>query len=472
MSSYDDLPFLPVTELAPLLRSRQVSPVELTHQVLERIEAVEPKVNAYITVLADEAMAQAKAAERNIAMGNYLGPFHGIPVGLKDLLMTRGVRTTAGSAALEDFVPDEDATTVTRLRQAGAIFTGKLNLHEFAFGVTTNNWTFGPTHNPWMPGHIPGGSSGGSAAAVAAGECIAALGSDTGGSIRIPAALCGNVGLMPTYGRVSRYGALALSWSLDHVGPMTRTVTDAALMLNVIAGYDPMDTATQPVPVPDYTDGIEGGLTGLRVGVPRNYFFERIHPEVKQGVEQAIARLSELGADIVEVDLPWVEHSLLAEFAIVMAEATSYHEHLLRTRADKYAPDIRVLLEAGEAISGPMYLKAQRLRTMIKQSFRAAMEQCDVIATPTLPHPPVPIGQDTVTIDGVEETTLDCMVRYTCPVDLSGQPAIALPCAFNDQNQPVASLQLIGRPFDEATICRAARAYEATTDFATRRPPL
>lgn len=472
MTSSDELIFRPISELAPLIVSGQVSPVELTQQVLAQIERVEPTVNAYITVLADEALADARAAERQIMTGHYLGPLHGVPIGLKDLLMTRGVLTTSGSAVLDDYIPDEDATTVTKLRQAGAVITGKLNLHEFAFGVTTNNYTFGPTHNPWMPGYIPGGSSGGSAAAVAAGECIGSLGSDTGGSIRIPAALCGIVGLMPTYGRVSRNGALALSWSLDHIGPITRTVADAALTLNAIAGYDPLDTATQPVPVPDFTQELEYGVMGMRIGIPRNYFFERVHPEVKQGVEAAIETLEDLGAELVEITLPSVELSIIVEFAIVMAEATSYHEYLLRERAERYAPDIRVLLEAGELVSGPKYLKAQRLRSVIKQSFRAAMEQCDVIATPAVPHPPLEIGQETVVIDGVEETVLDCMVRYACPIDLSGQPAIALPCAFNAQRQPVASLQLIGRPSDEMTICRVAAAYEAATDWHTLRPNL
>ena len=468
----DDLALRPVSELAPLIRAGKVSPVELTRQVLERIEALEPRLNAYITVLADAAMAEARVAERHIAQGSYRGPFHGIPVGLKDLLMTRGVRTTGGSAVLADYVPDEDATTVARLRTAGAIVTGKLNLHEFAYGVTNDNYTFGATHNPWQLGSIPGGSSGGSAAAVAAGECVAALGSDTGGSIRIPAALCGVVGLMPTYGRVSRYGALALSWSLDHVGPITRGVTDAALMLGVIAGYDPLDVSTQQLPVPDYTDEIADGVAGLRVGVPRNYFFERLHPDVKHHVEAAVRTLGELGAEVVEVDLPGVELSNVVEFTITLTEATSYHEHLLRDRADRYSPELRALLEAGEAISGPRYLKAQRLRTVIKQGFRAAMERVDLIATPTVPHPTVPIGQPTVTLGGVEEAVIDCLIRYTCPIDLSGQPAIALPCGFSKDGVPAASLQLIGRPFDEATICRAALAYESATDWHTRHPPL
>ncbi len=461
----------PISEVAPLVRSRQVSPVDLTRQALERIERLEPHLNAFITVLGDQALADATAAERQILLGDYRGPLHGIPIGLKDLLMTRGVRTTGGSAVLADFVPDEDATTVARLRQAGAVIVGKLNLHEFAYGVTNNNATFGPTHNPWRHGYIPGGSSGGSVAAVAAAECMAALGSDTGGSIRIPASLCGVVGLMPTYGRVSRYGCLALSWSLDHVGPLARSVTDAALLLGVIAGEDPLDVSTQPIPVPDYAAGIEEGVDGLRVGVPTNWFFERVDDDVAAAVRQAIEVLAGLGAEVVEVSLPHVELSLLAEFAIVLPEATSYHEHLLRERADRYAPDIRVLLEAGEAISGPKYLKAQRLRTLIKQSFRAAMMRVDVIATPTTPSPSVTIGQETIAIGEEPEPVLDCLVRYTCPIDLSGQPAISVPCGFTGEGLPIG-LQLIGRPFDEATLCRAARAYEAATDWHARRPPL
>lgn len=467
--SGEELATRSISELAPLIQSGEISPVELTQQVLRRIERLEPQLNAYITVLAEQALADAQTAERHIRLGHYLGPLHGIPVGLKDLLYTRGVRTTGGSAVLAEFIPHEDATTVTRLQRAGAIIVGKQNLHEFANGITNNNATFGPTHNPWKLGYIPGGSSGGSAAATAAGECIASLGSDTGGSIRIPAALCGVVGLMPTYGRVSRYGALALAWSLDHVGPITRTVTDAALILQTIAGYDPLDVATVSLPVPDYTEGIESGLAGLSLGVPKNYFFERIHPEVKEAVTRAIQVLADEGATIVEVSIPHVEYSLPCQYTIVLAEATSYHEHWLRTCADRYSSEIRTLLEAGELISAPKYLRAQRLRTLIKQGFRMAMTRVDVLVTPTVPHPAVPIGQEVIVWEDGEEPLLDCMIRFTCPIDLSGQPAISIPCGFTNEGLPIG-LQLIGRPFDEVTLCRVARAYERATEWHSRQP--
>ncbi|RIK41517.1 MAG: Asp-tRNA(Asn)/Glu-tRNA(Gln) amidotransferase subunit GatA [Chloroflexi bacterium] len=462
---------LSVTELAPLLERREVSPVELVRQSLARIEALEPQINAYITVTAEQAMADAAAAEQEIAAGHYRGPFHGIPVGLKDLLVTNGVRTTGGSAVLADYVPDFDATTVEKLRAAGAISTGKLGMHEFAYGVTNTNLPFGAVQNPWKLGYIPGGSSGGSGAAVAAGECSIALGSDTGGSIRIPAACCGVVGLMPTYGRVSRYGALALGWSFDHVGPLAKTVRDAALMLGVLAGYDHRDVSTVDLPAPDYTANIDGGVAGLRIGVPRNHFFENLHPEVQSAVEAAIGVLAAQGAHVVEIEVPQVELSPLVGWTIVLAEAASYHEHLLRAHPEKYDPSVRVLLEAGEAISATKYLKAQRLRTVIKESFRAAMEQCDVIATPTLPHPACPHGQETVQCGAVTEPVINALIRCTLPFDVSGQPAIALPCGFTSDGLPI-SLQLAGRPFDEATICRAAHTYEAATDWHIRTPPL
>jgi aspartyl-tRNA(Asn)/glutamyl-tRNA(Gln) amidotransferase subunit A len=459
----------PVSEISSLVRSGQVSPVELVQSTLERIESLEPRLNACITILGEQAMLEANAAERAIQAGQYLGPYHGIPVGIKDLLMTRGILTTGGSGAFADFVPDSDATTVTKLKKAGAIIVAKHNLHELGMGASNNNYTFGATHNPWKQGFIPGGSSGGTAAAVAASECYAGLGTDTGASIRMPAACCGIVGLMPTYGRVSRYGVIALSWSLDHVGPITRTVTDAAILLNVIAGYDPLDASTKSIPVPDYALDISAGVQGLRVGIPRNYYNERVHPEVEAAVHRAIQTLVELGATPVDITIPDLEHAYTAEVTIGFSEAASYHEHQLRERADQYAPDVRAALEAGEMISATKYLKAQRLRTLIKHSFRMAMQQVDVIATPTLPTPAVPIEQDTVMFDGEEESLLKAMIRFTCPIDLSGQPAIAVPCGFTKDGLPI-SLQLIGRPYEETTICRAARAYEAATEWHTNLP--
>jgi len=465
------LAYLPISELAPLLYTRQISPVDLTREVLDQIEEVEPMINAYITVLKDQALFEAHVAERQILEGNYLGPLHGIPIGIKDMLKTRGIRTTAGSAVLSHFIPSYDATSVIRLHQAGAIIIGKQNCHEFAYGSTNNNLTFGATRNPWKLNYIPGGSSGGSAAAVAASECIASLGTDSGGSIRNPAACCGTVGLKPTYGRVSTFGAIPLSWSMDTLGPLTKTVMDAALLLQVIAGYDPFDLTTSSCPVPNYIQGIVNGIQDVRIGIPRDYFFERIDPEVKLIVERAIRVLIDLGATPIEISLPYMELSLLCSYTILFAEATSYHEPLLRQYADLYSPDVRLYLEAGHVISATDYLKAQRLRTLIKQSLHEAMKLVDVIATPTVPSPALKIGQSTVILGGREENINDAMFRYTCPFNLSGQPAIALPCGFTTDGLPI-SLQLAGRPFEESTIFRVAQAFESVTPWHTLHPAL
>ncbi len=442
-----ELAFLPVTKLAPLISSRQISPVELTQQVLQQIETVEPKVNAYITRLEQQALAEASAAERDILAGNYMGPLHGIPIGIKDNINIQGIRTTAGSAVLANEIPIYNASTVDRLRQGGAVIVGKLNMHEFAYGATTNNLTFGATHNPWNLEYIPGGSSGGSGAAVSACECIAALGTDTVG------------GLKPTYGRVSNFGVIPLSWSMDHVGIINKSVTDAALTLQTIAGYDPFDITTSSLPVPDYTSNIEDGVKGLRIGIPRNYFFDRIDPEVKQQVEKAIQVLIDLGATPVEVTLP----SLLLSFTIVFSEASSYHEPLLKKWADLYSPDVRLYLGAGEAITATKYLKAQRLRTYFKQSLNSVMEQVDVLVTPTVPSPAVKIGQESVEINGQAERVSEAMFRYTSPFNLTGQPSLAVPCGLTEKGLPI-SMQLVGRAFDEATILRVGRAFEAATN--------
>lgn len=470
-----ELAFLPVTKLAPLISSRQISPVELTQQVLQQIETVEPKVNAYITKLEQQALAEASAAERDILAGNYMGPLHGIPIGIKDNINIQGIRTTAGSEVLANEIPIYNASTVDRLRQAGAVIVGKLNMHEFAYGATTNNLTFGATHNPWNLEYIPGGSSGGSGAAVSASECIAALGTDTVGSVNTPAALCGVVGLKPTYGRVSNFGVIPLSWSMDHVGIINKSVTDAALTLQTIAGYDPFDITTSSLPVPDYTSNIEDGVKGLRIGIPRNYFFDRIDPEVKQQVEKAIQVLIDLGATPVEVTLPSdLELSLLLSFTIVFSEASSYHEPLLKKWADLYSPDVRLYLGAGEVITATKYLKAQRLRTSFKQSLNSVMEQVDVLVTPTVPSPAVKIGQESVEINGQAERVSEAMFRYTSPFNLTGQPSLAVPCGLTEKGLPI-SMQIVGRAFDEATILRVGRAFEAATNkkkrAATRQAP-
>ncbi|WP_312029546.1 amidase [Paenibacillus sedimenti] len=466
-----NLATLSVSKLAPLIYSRQISPVELTQEVFHQIEAVEPLVNAYITILKQQALADAHAAEYNILKGNYLGPFHGIPIGLKDMIKTRGIRTTAGSAILANCITNYDASCVVRLRQAGAILVGKQNCHEFAFGSTNNNLTFGPVHNPWNLEYIPGGSSGGSAAAVSASECIAAIGTDTGGSVRNPAACCGIVGLKPTYDRASTCGVFPLSWSMDTLGLLTKTVTDAALTLQIVAGYDPFDITTSSRPVPDYTSGIEDGIKGLLVGIPRNYFFDRIDSEVKERVESAIHMLTNLGAIPVEITLPNVELSLLCTYTIIFAEASSCHEPLLQNWANLYSPDVRLYLESGESLTATKYLKAQRLRTLIKQSLNSIMEHVDVIVAPTVPSPAVKIGQNSVVINGQVESITDAMFRYTCPFNLSGQPSLAVPCGFSENGLPI-SLQIVGRPFDEKTVLRVGRAFEASTKWHSIQPAL
>ncbi len=459
-------------ELAHLLRSRMVSSREITEAALDRIEAVEPTLNCFITLMPEAALAQADAADAELADGRDRGPWHGMPVGLKDLLYTKGVRTTAGSAAMGDFVPTFDATVVTKLRDAGAVFLGKQNMHEFANGITNENLTFGASRNPWDPDHIPGGSSGGSAAAVAAGAGVAALGSDTGGSIRIPASCCGIVGLMPTYGRVSRHGVVPLSWSLDHVGPIARSVADAASLLEAIAGYDPRDGSSDPRSMPGLLDTEEPeSLRGLRVAIPRNYFFDRVDAEVADAVGRAAGILTDLGATLVDVAVPHVELSPAVQYAVAIPEAFAWHRRLLVRAGDRYAPRIRLVLESGAAVSAADYLDAQRLRVLIRQGLVGALAKADVLLAPTIPVPPPSIGTQTVRAAWGEEDVLGCLLRLTCPVDLSGQPAISVPCGFSASGLPVG-MQLIGRPFEERRLCRVAHAYERATPWHGERPVL
>jgi aspartyl-tRNA(Asn)/glutamyl-tRNA(Gln) amidotransferase subunit A len=459
-----ELCILTLEELSSLLKGKQVSPVEVTQAYLERIYALDETFNAYITVMREQALADACRCEQEIQRGDYLGPLHGVPVALKDLYDTAGVRTTAASKIYAHRVPDEDATSVAKLRAAGAVLIGKTNLHEFAYGVTTESSYFGPTRNPWDPERVPGGSSGGSGAAVAAGLCVAATGSDTGGSIRIPAALCGIVGLKPTYGRISCHGLLPLSWSLDHPGPMTRTVYGAAVMLAAMVGYDPRDPASADVPIPDYTAGLRDGMAGLRIGVDPQWALSGIHEDVRAAFQEALAVLEELGAEIVEVSVPRVEEGMEAALTILMPEATVIHEEFLRTRSDDYQPEVRARLEKGFSISGSDYGRARRTGELLRRDFATLFQRVDLFATPMCGIPAPKLGQTEVIIEGETVSVRAPLTRYTRVFNLTGLPAISVLCGFSSEGLPIG-LQLVGRAWDEATVLRTAYAYEAATGW-------
>ena len=390
---------LSLTAAAEQIQAKQLSPVELVESVLARIDAVEPKIGAFACVTDELAVDAATMAEQEIAHGRYRGPLHGIPVGIKDLYDTAGVPSTSSSKVRAHHMAGTDAVAVQRLLAAGMVMVGKTHTHEFAYGAITPT-----TSNPWDTDRIPGGSSGGSAAAIAAGACTVALGTDTAGSIRIPAALCGTVGLKPTYGRTSRRGVASLSWSLDHVGPLTRNVRDAALVLGVIAGYDRADPACVDVPVPDYTTDLGRGVAGLRIGVPTNYYFDRVSPDVERAVRGAIAVLQGQGAEVREVTIPYPDAVLAAEWGILMPEASAYHQKALRASAELYQPDVRLFLEAGELVLATDYIKALRVRTLMQQAWAAMFAGVDVVLAPCMPVAAPQRGQGTVEWpDGVAE---------------------------------------------------------------------
>ncbi len=455
-----DLTFLTIAEAGRLLRARELTSVELTNACIARADAVEPALNAFITRTPELALAAARAADVELAAGLDRGPLHGIPVAVKDLCATRGVRTTAGSAILADWIPDHDATVVTKLREAGAVPLGKLNLHEFAYGVTSNNPHYGPVRNPWNTGCHPGGSSGGSGASVAAGECFAAIGTDTGGSIRIPAALCGMVGLMPTYGLVSRAGVTPLSWSLDHVGPLARTVQDAALFLNQVAGFDPADPGSATHSGFDAMAELGRDIKGIRVGVSRSQA-ESVEPAVAAAFETALGLLRHLGALVVDVEIPLLDAGLRVN--VLQAEAAAYHARWLRECPEKYGDDVRALLLWGATLTAVDYINDLRVRREFTAQVRRAMETVDVIATPTCPAVACPI-----------DATADGAYRYgalTGPWDHTGQPVISVPCGFGEGGLPIG-LSLAGRPFEEALLCRVAHAYEQATPWHDQHPPI
>ncbi|MER7730236.1 amidase [Streptomyces erythrochromogenes] len=449
---------LTLADAAEAVRTRRLSPVELVDSVLERIERVQPHLGAYASVAADRARDAARRAAGEIAAAGPRGPLHGVPAGLKDLIDVAGTATSAGSRVREGHRAPADSTVAERLAAAGAVFVGKTHTHEFAYGLTTPG-----TANAWDRGRVAGGSSGGSAVAVAARAATFALGTDTGGSIRVPAALNGVVGLKPTYGLVPRHGVTALSWSLDHVGPITRTVEDAALVLDALACHDPRDPASVAASPVAHRPGPGTDLTGLRVGVPGNYYFDHVDPDVEAAVRRAIARLEELGARLVDVEIPMTRYIRATHWGLMVPEASAYHERTLRAVPDLYSADVRVLLEAGALMTAGDYLRAQRARTLLRQAWRDMAAAVDVIAAPTVPMTAVAAGQTSVTWDdGTVESVSDAYVRLSAPANVTGVPALTVPVGLDPRGLPIG-MQLMGRPFDEATVLRAGHAYERTT---------
>jgi len=470
--SRTDLIELPLSRAAALVESGEVSPVELVDACVERIDAVEDRLHAYISVYRDEAREVARAQEAMQRAGHRLGPLHGVPVAIKDNVALRGLRTTAGSKILDDWHPHEDATVAARLRSAGAIILGKTNMHEFAWGGTSANPHHGFVRNPWNPERFPAGSSGGSGAAVAARMAFGALGTDTGGSIRLPSAINGIVGIRPTIGRVSNFNVIPLAWSMDTVGPMCRTVEDCALMFNAIAGHDPRDGATATIPVTDYTADLARGIAGLRVGVIPDYFFHHLQPPVESAVRRALATLEQLGATVVDVSVENIHGNISAQLTVEASEPSAYHQRWLRERPEDYGDDVRLLLEIGELHTSVHYIQAQRYRSLLRAEFLEAFKSVDVFICPTLPFTATKVGEMSVEIEhGVEEDMLSAIMQFTGVPSLTGLPSLAVPCGFDDDGLPVG-MQIIGQPFDEARLFRIGAAFQGATDFHMRAPAL
>ena len=443
--------------IARALKEGTVSPVEVTKAVLGRIKERDGELNSFVTTVPGRAMAEARRAEEEIRAGRYRGPLHGVPVAVKDLISTAGVRTTMGSAFFEDHVPDHDAAVVKKLEEAGAVVVGKTNTHEFAYGTTGDRSRFGPVGNPHDPARITGGSSSGSGAAVAAGLVYGALGTDTGGSIRIPAALCGAVGMKPTFGRVSKRGVFPLAWTLDHVGPITRTVRDNALLLNALAGHDPDDPYSVRREQEDFTRDLGHGV-GV-VGVPSGFYFEGLDGDVAGRVGAAIEVFRGLGAEVRPVAVPLLRETLDAQRLVLAAEAYAVHAQRLRAEPEKFDEEVRERVAAGEALRAHEYAVAQRTRLASLRAFGRALEGTDVLLTPTVPLPATEIGQREVRIGGREEPVRASLNRLTGPTNLNGLPSLSVPCGRTASGLPVG-LQLIGRPFDEATLYRYGHAFE------------
>jgi aspartyl-tRNA(Asn)/glutamyl-tRNA(Gln) amidotransferase subunit A len=480
---------LTIHELHEKLKRREITSVELTESVFDRIAATEGRVGSFITLCHDAARAQAKQADKRFQSNENVSPLLGIPIALKDIFLTRGIRTTCASRMLDNFVPPYDGTAVRKLKEAGAVTVGKTNMDEFAMGSSTENSAMAITKNPWRSDRVPGGSSGGSAAAVAADQCIASLGTDTGGSIRQPAACCGIVGLKPTYGRVSRYGIVAFASSLDQVGPMTKDVTDCALLLQTIAGADPSDSTSVDIPVPDYAALLNGDVKNLRAGIPKEYFISGIQPEVEQAVKDGLGVLEQNGVAFEEISLPHTEYAIATYYIIATAEASSnlarydgmkyghqtpgkdLIETYTKTRAQGFGAEVkrRIMLGTYALSAGyydAYYLKAQKVRALIKKDFEEAFKKCDAIVTPTAPTTAFGIGAKVQ--DPLQMYLSDI---FTISVNLAGLPGLSLPCGFDADGLPIG-MQLIGKHFDEATILRLAFVYEQAAAWHRQKPSL
>ena len=470
----NDIPFLSATELADLLKTREVSPVEATEAYLSRIEQVDPALNAYITVTADQARSEARQAEAEIAAGNYRGPLHGVPVAVKDQFCTEGVLTTGGSSILSDYIPDYDATVMAKLREAGAVLLGKLNMSEFAMGDAFHH-PYGRPRNPWDLSRNPGTSSSGSGAATAAFLCATSLGEDTAGSIRGPAAFCGLVGIRPTWGLVSRHGMLASTWSMDAAGPISRTVKDCAVTLQAIAGYDPNDRYTRNAPVANYLEGLDAGIQGLRVGVLSDRVnADGVEPDVRDAVAAAVGQLGELGAEVEEVSIPLIAQSAAISTTLIYVDATAVHRRGLQDHPEKYDDNNRVRLLTGALIPAQAHQKANRLRHIIREQILEALERVDVLVLPTSSVQATPIPTEAGMAKNGKQDFLAMLGgrrTYTTPSNLAGVPGLSINCGFTSDGLPVG-LQMVGRPYDEPTLFRAAYAYEQATDWHTRRPPV
>jgi len=478
-----------IHQLHEMLKRREVTSQEVTSSVFNRIRKVEGQVHAYVSLTEDLALQQAEEADKRIKRGE-MTLLTGIPIALKDILCTEGIKTTCSSHILESFIPPFDATIVKKLKAAGAVFTGKTNMDEFAMGSSTETSCFGVTHNPWDLTRVPGGSSGGSAAAVAADECIAALGSDTGGSIRQPASLCGIVGLKPTYGRVSRFGLIAFASSLDQIGPMTKDVEDTAILLNFLSGHDPLDSTSINLPVPDYTKSLKKDLKGIRIGIPEEYFIEGLDPEVREAIERAIQIMEGLGATSQKVSLPHTRYALAIYYLIAPSEASSnlarydgvkygyrskegggLMEMYLKSRSQGFGPEVkrRIMLGTYALSAGyydAYYRKASQGRTLIRKDFEEAFKECDFIVTPTAPTPAFKLGEKTK--DPLQMYLSDI---FTIPCNLAGLPGISIPCGFTREGLPIG-LQLLAPSFKEEKLIHGAYAYEQATDFHLKHPKL